>query len=70
MSAFVVRHGNPTPEELAIALTVLQAAASASTVEASATSGKRSRWAAPVRLHRPGTHRFGNGAWVLAQRIR
>ena len=70
MSTFVVRRGNPTPEELAIALTVLHAATAASAVEESATTRPRSRWAAPPRLHRPGTHRFGNGAWVLSQRIR
>lgn len=69
MSTFVVRRGNPTPEELAIALTVLHAAA-ATVTEESASAPARSRWAAPQRLHRPGTHRFGNGAWVLAQRIR
>ena len=70
MNTFIVRRGNPTPEELAIALGVLHAAAAAGSVEESSTSRNRSRWAAPERLHRPGIHRFGNGAWVLASRVR
>lgn len=70
MSGFRIARGNPTPEELAIAITVLQAAAGASAVEAATAPRPRSRWAAPVRLHRPGTHRFGPGAWTLSQRVR
>ena len=69
MTAFEVRRGNPTPEELAIAVSVLRA-----TVNAQAITGAPNRaprtWAAPQHQHRPAEHRFGPRQWVLAQRIR
>ena len=70
MNEFGIRRGNPTPEEIAIALSVLHAAAGANAVQESVTTRTRSHWAAPARLHRPGTHRYGDGAWTLAQRMR
>jgi hypothetical protein len=70
VSRFEIRRGNPTAQEIAIAITVLRAAAGADAVEAAPSSGARSNWAAPSRLHRPSSHRIGHGAWTLAQRIR
>lgn len=65
MSMFEVRRGNPTPEELAVALSVLQSA-----VTAKSTPMRRTvrHWAAP-QLRAP-EHRFGPRQWVLAQRVR
>lgn len=70
MSAFQIHRGNPTPEEIAIAISVLHAAAGANAVAAVVNDRPRSNWAAPARLLRPGTHRVGHGAWTLSQRIR
>lgn len=69
MNGFTVRSGNPTPEEIAIALSVLHAAAGA---RAASESHHHPRtWAAPSRQHRTGEpHRFGRGMWTLAQRMR
>jgi len=70
VTAFRIVRGNPTPEEIAIAISVLHAAAGANAVETAATTHPRSQWAAPARLHRPGVHRVGPGAWTLSQRVR
>lgn len=69
MTAFEVRRGNPTPEELAIAISVLRAAANAHDVVNTNTQTPRT-WAAPQQQHRPAVHRFGPRQWILAQRIR
>jgi hypothetical protein len=68
VSTFSITRGNPTPEEIAIAISVLQAAAGANAVQASAR--QRSNWAAPASLHRPTWHRVGRGAWASSQRMR
>ena len=69
MTAFEVRRGNPTPEELAIAISVIRAAANAQQVVDTQTHAPRT-WAAPRHQHRAAEHRFGPRQWVLAQRIR
>ncbi len=70
MSSFSIKRGNPTPEEIAIAITVLKAAAAAQDIATPAALASRHSWAAPVRQHRASTHHYGNGAWVLSNRIR
>lgn len=70
MNTFEIRRGNPTPEEIAIAISVLHAAAGANAAAVAATTRPRSNWAAPARLLRPSGHRVGPGAWTLSQRIR
>jgi len=70
VSNFEIHRGNPTPEEIAIAISVLHAVAGANAVETATTTRPRSNWAMPARLHRPSTHRVGHGAWTMSQRIR
>ncbi len=70
---FTVTRGNPTPEELAVAIAVLQAAATAAgaqAVEAATADVPRRHWAAPLRTHRASTHLRGGGMWALSHRIR
>jgi len=70
VSAFVVRHGNPTPEELGIVISVL-AAAVASQVDPHAHEHRPLRaWATPAQFHRPAVVRPGRGAWVQSSRQR
>ena len=69
MTDFEVRRGNPTPEELAIAISVLRAAANSQQVLDAQTHTPRT-WAAPRHQHRAAAHRFGPRQWVLAQRVR
>ncbi|MER6504352.1 acyl-CoA carboxylase subunit epsilon [Streptomyces sp. NPDC001455] len=63
----VVR-GNPTPEELAAALTVVRARAAATTAAASDASSGRSalpgQWADPGRIARRARHVPGPRAWA------
>lgn len=70
MSEFGIRRGNPTPEEIAIAISVLRAAAGAHQSADSAMHAPIRNWAAPHRSHRSAQRMFGRGAWTLAQRIR
>ncbi|MFI8997392.1 acyl-CoA carboxylase subunit epsilon [Streptomyces sp. NPDC053542] len=59
----VVR-GNPTPEELAATLAVVQARAAAAAHTAPAAPGRQDSWSDPARL---GTHRLpapGPAAWA------
>jgi hypothetical protein len=70
MSEFGIRRGNPTPEEIAIAISVLRAAAGAQTAADTAAHAPLRNWAAPHHSHRSAQHIRGRGAWTLAQRIR
>lgn len=56
--------GNPTPEELAAAVAVVQARTSA-VAEGPAAAGPRraDRWADPARVRLSRMPRFGQGAW-------
>ncbi|MFD4263715.1 acyl-CoA carboxylase subunit epsilon [Streptomyces sp. NPDC058534] len=63
----VVR-GNPTPEELAAALTVVRARAAAAESEPSGTQGPRDAWSDPSRiasahLPHPGPASWGRTFW-------
>ncbi|MFA3875187.1 acyl-CoA carboxylase subunit epsilon [Streptomyces sp. MMCC 100] len=67
MTIKVVR-GNPTPEELAAALTVVRARAAAIETEPSGASGPRDAWSDPSRIaaHRlphPGPASWGRTYW-------
>ncbi|MEU8759877.1 acyl-CoA carboxylase subunit epsilon [Streptomyces sp. NPDC048659] len=61
----VVR-GNPTPEELAAALAVVQARAAATAAAAAAGGGPRTPegWSDPARIARELPHRPGPRAWA------
>ncbi|MFF0589387.1 acyl-CoA carboxylase subunit epsilon [Streptomyces sp. NPDC003781] len=67
MTIKVVR-GNPTPEELAAALTVVRARAATATTGPSATDRPRDAWSDPSRIatHRlpqPGPTAWGRTYW-------
>ena len=70
MTGFGIRRGNPTPEELAIAISVLRAASGAQAAVDAHVQRPKSNWAAPRHAHREAHHAIGRGMWVLAQRIR
>lgn len=70
MNEFSIRRGNPTPEEIAIAISVLRAAAGAQATVDAHTHTPQRNWAAPHHTHRDAQHRIGRGMWTLAQRIR
>ncbi|MFH8732364.1 acyl-CoA carboxylase epsilon subunit [Streptomyces sp. NPDC017964] len=57
----VVR-GNPTPEELAAALAVVQARAAAATTAPPGATGTRDAWADPSRINSLPQH--GPAAWA------
>lgn len=59
----VVR-GNPTPEELAAALAVVQARAAAVSAVSSGTPELPAQWSHPSRLARRGRHLPGPRAWA------
>ncbi|MFI8961201.1 acyl-CoA carboxylase subunit epsilon [Streptomyces sp. NPDC053493] len=65
----VVR-GNPTPEELAAALAVVQARAAATAAAAAAGGGPRvpEGWADPARIARGVRHRPGPMSWARSYR--
>ncbi|MFE0414727.1 acyl-CoA carboxylase subunit epsilon [Streptomyces tendae] len=67
MTIKVVR-GNPTPEELAAALTVVRARAAATEAEPSTTDRPRDAWSDPsriaaTRLPHPGPTAWGRTFW-------
>ena len=68
MNGFTIRRGNPTPEEIAVVVAVLQA--TAITADTGVAQTAQRNWAAPHRQHRPTEHRYGRNAWTLAQRVR
>ncbi|MEU0985464.1 MULTISPECIES: acyl-CoA carboxylase epsilon subunit [unclassified Streptomyces] len=59
-----VIRGNPTPEELAAALAVVQARAAASTSAAADTALPPEQWADPARIARGGRPLPGPRAWA------
>ncbi len=70
MSGFVVKHGQPTAEELGVVIAVLSAAV-ASRVDHNASAHRPVRfWSASTQLARPALIRPGRGAWTMAGRLR
>ncbi|MET9686605.1 acyl-CoA carboxylase subunit epsilon [Streptomyces coeruleorubidus] len=63
MTIKVVR-GNPTPEELAAALTVVRARAAAAVAEPSGAQGPRNSWADPSRIAAHRLPQPGQTAWT------
>jgi hypothetical protein len=66
---FKVVRGNPTPEELAVALAVVQVRAAASTTIAPGSPGRLDEWADPARnitarrMPRPGRNAWRSTYW-------
>ncbi|WP_329553207.1 acyl-CoA carboxylase subunit epsilon [Streptomyces sp. NBC_00696] len=63
MNIKVVR-GNPTPEELAAALAVVRARATAAAATSPATPRQRDAWSDPARIARARLPHPGPSAWT------
>ncbi|MGQ4512021.1 acyl-CoA carboxylase epsilon subunit [Streptomyces sp. DW26H14] len=59
-----VIRGNPTPEELAAAVAVVQARAAGAAEGADAPPAQRPEWSAPARIARTPVPRPGPRAWA------
>ncbi len=70
MTGFIVRHGQPTPEELGVVVAVLSAAVAAQLDPAATSHAPLRFWSASTQMARPPLVRPGRGAWTMAGRLR
>ncbi len=70
MTGFVVRHGNPTPEELGVVVAVLSAAVASQVDRTASTHTPLRFWSSSTQLARPALVRPGRGSWSIASRLR